>query len=158
MLENGVWSSLNPNQNMEITTNRITQTVAPINNTPSQLFALSEPTSTMSLPTLWRNLKYTREVGIPSGRLAVDFHSRFSKPMLCLIMALLAIPFAVRLRRGGIAIGFGVSIVLGLVYMFLFFAVQGLGYVDRVSAPTAAWFANIVFLVAGLVLLKRTPT
>ncbi len=73
-------------------------------------------------------------------------------------MVWLAIPFAIRLRRGGIAIGFGVSIGIALAYMLLFFAGIGLGHLGKLPPVAAAWLANAVFLAFGMWLFHRTPT
>jgi lipopolysaccharide export LptBFGC system permease protein LptF len=58
-----------------------------------------------------------------------------------------------RLRRGGIAIGFGLSFLLFLVYIGL---VRWPGAGARGSIPPwpAAWLGNIVFGCMGLVLIK----
>ena len=95
---------------------------------------------------------------MPLTRLKVDYYTKCSRPVLPLVMVWLAVPFAARGRRGGFSVGFGVSIALAISYLLLFSACQSLGYAGHITPLMAAWLANFVFLIAGTVLLTRTPT
>jgi len=88
----------------------------------------------------------------------VDYHAKFAQPALLFIMSLLAVPFAMRVRRGGIAVSFGLSIAIGLAYIFLFFVATGLGHIQQLPPAAAAWLPNALFLGAGLYLFRKTPT
>ena len=74
------------------------------------------------------------------------------------MMVGLAIPFAIRLRRGGLAISFGASLAIALTYLVVFSAAIALGHAGHLNPVTAAWFANALFFATGLVLFFRTPT
>ena len=88
----------------------------------------------------------------------VAYHLKFAQPMLCLVMIFLAIPFALRVRRGGVALGFGVSVIIGLAYISLFYICVGLGYISKLPPAAAAWIPTIVFGLLGLELFRRLPT
>jgi lipopolysaccharide export system permease protein len=124
---------------------------------PEVLFDAEEPSAGKTLRALATTIETARERGIPTTGLEVDWHGKLGKPALCFIMVWLAIPFAMRLRRGGLAIGLGVSIATGLAYLSVFAAAQTLGYIGKISPITAAWFANLVFLVFGLGMYIRAP-
>lgn len=158
MLEDGVWAAFNADQEMASTVTRITQRAAPFSETPEQLFALEEPPDTKSAKTLGEDLARAESLGIPTQWQQVEYHAKFAQPALCFIMILIAIPFAVRLRFGGPAIGLGVGIAIGMAYVMLFYFSLGLGYLEVFSPLVAAWLANGVFLVAGVVLMAKTPT
>lgn len=158
LIEDGIWSVFYPERGMEAEHRRITQIAAPIPETPEQLFSLSGSTTTRNALQLRRDIRHAQERGMPIARLAVDFHGKFAKPTLCFVMVWIAIPFAVRLRRGGLAIGVGVGIAVGLAYLILFASAQGLGYIGRLSPITAAWVANVLFMAVGGTLFFRTPT
>lgn len=157
-LEDGVWSVFYPNRGMAVKVSRISQTTAPIRETPEELFAPFEDSATRNLAELKSVMLNASKKGVPTRRLKVDYYSRFSKPVLPLVIIWLAIPFAVRLRRGGLSVGFGISILLGLSYLVLFGASKSLGYSGHLSPFVAAWLANFIFLAAGVVLVSRTPT
>lgn len=158
ILEDGRRFVLHPGDEMRQQVERITQTPAPFDEPPEQLFALEQPASTKDAWELRRDLRHAQRLGLPTARHWVDYHVKFARPALCFIMIWLAIPFAIRLRRGGIAIGFGVSIAIALAYMLVFFACIGLGHLGKLPPVAAAWLANAVFLAAGLWLFHRTPT
>jgi lipopolysaccharide export LptBFGC system permease protein LptF len=133
----------------------IRQEIAPIPYGPDVLFDAEEPSAGKTLAELAGTIKTSRARGIPTAGLEVDWHGKLSKPALCFIMVWLAIPFAMRLRHGGLAIGLGVSIAIGLAYLSVFAAAQTLGYIGHVTPVTAAWVANIAFLALGLGMYAR---
>lgn len=134
---------------------RITRQPAPFSETPDMLFALSEPPETKSVPELYRDLKNAEAMGVPAARGWVAFHMKFSRPALCFVIVWLAIPFALKLRRGGLFISFGASIALGLGYVMLFVVSAGMGSIGLLAPLPAAWIATVVFFAAGLALFHR---
>lgn len=158
ILEDGLWSIFDPNQEWQREGFRITQWPAPMVEPPDQLFALEEPADTKNAAQLLADIRRAEHYGVPTHGPWTEFHAKFAQPALGFIMIWLAIPFAMRLRRGGLAIGFGVSIAIALAYLILFRVTMGLGLVGRLSPPVAAWLANAVFFAIGLVLFRRTPT
>ena len=62
------------------------------------------------------------------------------------------------MRRGGVAIGFGASVAIALVYLTLFGIGVTLGDAGRISPFLAAWLANFFFLATGITLFLKTPT
>lgn len=158
MLEDGRLFTFDPGKEWEQKVERITQAPAPFSETPDELFALQEPTQEKSFAALARDLRHAGALGMSVNPYWVDFHAKFARPALCFVMIWLAIPFAIRLRRGGIMTGFGVSIGIGLAYLMLFYITMGLGHLDKLNPLIAAWFANTVFFVAGMVMFRKTPT
>lgn len=137
------------------TVERITQQPAPFNESPEMLFALSKPPETRSVAVLYRDLQRAKEMGLPAASSWVAFHTKFSRPLMCFVIIWLAIPFALKLRRGGPFISFGASIALGLAYVMLYVVSIGLGTIGLVAPMPAAWFATVVFMAAGVVLFRR---
>jgi len=158
LIEDGVWSVFFPERGMEVITRRITQEKAPITASPESLFALEGHPGTKTIAQLRTDIKHAQALGMPVPRLAVDLHSKFARPLLCVIMVWIAMAFAIQIRRGGFALGLGLGLAIGLSYLIVFSLSQALGYLGRIPPPVAAWFANALFLVIGLVLFSRTPT
>jgi lipopolysaccharide export system permease protein len=158
ILEDGVWCKLYPLQQWEQEVSTIRQIPAPFNETPEELFALEQPPETKTSSNLAHDLRRAEILNMPVQRYWVDYHAKFARPALCFIMIWLAIPFAIQLRRGGFAIGLGLSVAIGLAYMLLFYISMGLGYMEKLPPPAAAWIPNILFFAAGLELFRRTPT
>ncbi|MDX9972009.1 MAG: LptF/LptG family permease [FCB group bacterium] len=158
LLEDGLWDTLQPGGGKRTGHKRITQLAAPIEESPDRLFALESPPETKTTGQLAADVNQARKLGAPTDRAQVDFHTKFSQPVLSFVMVWLAIPFALRLRRGGLAISFGTSIAIALVYLVVFIVCTQLGYIGRIHPFFAAWLANFLFLAGGLVLFWRTPT
>lgn len=158
LIEDGRRFTFDPNQEWEQNVERITQVAAPFSEAPEELFSLEEKSGHKSAQALAVDLRRAERLGMHVNPFWVDYHAKFSRPALSFIMIWLAIPFAMRLRRGGIAIGFGVSAAVTLAYLLLFYVGIGLGYLDKMPPLTAAWMANAVFAALALFLLRRTPT
>jgi len=157
-LEDGRWFVFNTERDWEAEVTRITQRPAPIRESPEALFALDRHPDTKTVGQLATDIRRADRHGIPVRGHWADLHAKFSIPALAFVMIWLAVPFAMRLRRGGLAIGFGVSIAIGLAYLILFRTTMGLGHLERLPPAVAAWSANALFLGVGLVLFRRTPT
>lgn len=158
LMEDGLWSVFNTKQNMAAEHRRITQTHAPFNETPERLFAFTESEQTNTAPELATILTQAREWGVPARRLAIAYHNKFAKPFLAFVMMALAIPFAMRLRRGGVGVGLGIGVAVGLAYLLVYALTQSLGQFGHIPPIAAAWSANLAFLALAAVLFARTPT
>ncbi len=158
LIEDGRRFTFDPTQEWEQSVERITQISAPFTEAPEELFSLEERTGRKSAQALATDLRRAERLGMQVNPYWVDYHAKFSRPALAFIMIWLAISFAMRLRRGGIAIGFGVSAAVTLAYLLLFYVGIGLGYLDKIPPLAAAWMANAVFAVVAWFLFHRTPT
>lgn len=155
IMERGNWGAMYDEGNRS---RRITREIAPFKNRPEQLFAAEVNTSAYSASQL-NKIRLEHPPTNRTGRtLAVDYHLKYASPMLSFVMIWLAIPFAVRLERGSLALGITLSIVIGLAYLLTFLATTSLGYNGVIGPITAAWMANGLFLFLGAVLCYRTPT
>lgn len=157
MLEDGRWFTLDAAQTSAQGA-RIRLRAAPFTEPPETLFALEGPTVSKTIGQLERDIAYAAERRAPTAKLRVDYHARFAQPALSFVTIWLAIPFALRLRRGGLAVSFGISITLAITYLLVYSITMSLGHAGRLSPPLAAWLANGVFFLVGLVLFVRTRT
>jgi LPS export ABC transporter permease LptF/LPS export ABC transporter permease LptG len=83
----------------------------------------------------------------------VEWNYRLALPVATLVLALVGIPLGLSTRKGGKAVGLMLTILLVFVYYILMafglnFAKQG-----RVSPVIGLWLANVLFGVAGILLL-----
>lgn len=95
--------------------------------------------------------------GRPTFKYETERHLKVAFPLVNLMVVLLAGPLATRLRKGGIAIGFGLSFLLFVTYVGLVRFGQILGHNGEIPPWPAAWLGNIVFGLAGAWFLLRTP-
>ncbi len=158
LLEDGYWHVFNAERGFERQTKVIRQQPAPFSSSPAELFALEQSPDTKNVLQLAGDIRRAEARGVPTAHQRVDLHAKFAQPALAFVMIWLAIPFALRVRRGGLAIGFGVSIAIALSYLMLFRLSMGLGYIGHLSPMVAAWLANGAFLITGMVLFRRTAS
>ncbi len=109
----------------------------------------------MSRRDLHDYIRRIREGGARVQQQLVDYHLRGAFPLANLVMVLLGSCLSLRIRRGTLALGVGVSIFLGFAYYGFLRVGQALGYTGHLDPLLSAWLGNIVFGVAGGVLFWR---
>lgn len=159
MLEDGCWQVFSPNfAERSKEPEWFSQRPAPFTETPDDLFAMDEDPNTKTAIELRDTLQRAAMRNAPTASLWVDYYSKFSQPAVSFVMLGLAVPFALRMRKGGLAMSFGMSIAIALGYLVVYGVGVSLGHVDRLSPFMAAWLANGLFLAAGAILWWKTPT
>ena len=104
---------------------------------------------------------YIRELqqsGFDTKRLSVALWHKLSYPLIAVVMAVLAIPFALSMGRRGSITGVAVAIAVSLSYIVIDNLFGAMGYVNYLPASMSAWSADVLFGLAGGYLLLRTPT
>lgn len=97
-------------------------------------------------------------MGLKTERLRVELLSKLSFPLVSLVMALLAIPFAFTMGRRGTLFGVGLSIIIALVYWGLIGFLKNLGYIGVLPVGFAAWGPLLLFASLSLYLTSRLRT
>ena len=120
---------------------------------------LQNAPDTMSFLELRAYVARLRDGGHRVTRYLVQLYSKLSFPLVHLIMALVAIPFAlVSPRTGGRAMGIGVAIVIAVGYWVVHSVALAFAQADLLPAALAAWTANIVFAGIGTALFLSART
>jgi lipopolysaccharide export LptBFGC system permease protein LptF len=88
-------------------------------------------------------------------KLYTKLHGRFAGPCACLVVVLVAIPFAAAPGRRNVFVSVAASISIFFIYFFLQQTGLTLGESGRVAAWVAAWMPNIFFAAIGLVMMAR---
>jgi lipopolysaccharide export system permease protein len=109
----------------------------------------------MSRKDLREYIARIREGGAAVQRYVVDYHLRAAFPLANLIMALLGTCLSLRIVRGTLALGFGISISLGFAYYGVLRVGQALGYTGQVPPLLGAWLGNLIFGALGGLLFWR---
>jgi LPS export ABC transporter permease LptG/LPS export ABC transporter permease LptF len=112
----------------------------------------------MNFGQLDRYIGDLRQSGFDTMRLRVQLWQKLAYPLVAIIMAVLAIPFALSMGRRGSLTGIAVAIGVALTYFVINGLFSALGNVDYLPAALAAWSSDILFGLVGSYLLLRTPT
>ena len=96
--------------------------------------------------------------GFDTTRLRVALWHKLAYPLIAVVMAVLAIPFALSMGRRGSLTAIAVAIGVGLAYFVVRGTFEAMGNVNYLPAALAAWSSDILFALVGGYLLLRTPT
>jgi LPS export ABC transporter permease LptG/LPS export ABC transporter permease LptF len=118
----------------------------------SHLTRLNTRNESIALPQLWR-LAHTP--GPAARAYQIELNNRFAFPTACLVLMLVGVPLGLASKRGGKGAGFVVT--LGLVFIYYFLSSVGIALARQGKLPPSlgVWGANILFALAGLVLLQQ---
>jgi lipopolysaccharide export LptBFGC system permease protein LptF len=113
----------------------------------------------MSFADLETYIDHLRQSGtVETTRLSVQLQRKIAEPVITLVMAILAVPFAVSMgKRGGLA-GIATAIGFAIVYYVVALIFSSMGNVSTLPPLLAAWSPDLLFGIAGAYLLLRTPT
>ncbi len=129
-----------------------------IGEPPSFFVREIKPPDEMSIGELNNYIKEMESDGFRTDRLKVELETKGSFPMAAFIMAFLAIPIGLILGTKGTTIGIGLSLALAGIYWSFLGVFKSLGEAMILSPTLAAWTANIIFLLIGLILFTFVRT
>ncbi len=112
----------------------------------------------MNFGQLDRYIHDLRQSGFDTKRLSVALWHKLAYPLIAVVMAVLAIPFALSMGRRGSLTGIAVAIAVALAYWVVYGLFEAMGGVNYLPAALAAWSSDILFGLVGGYLLLRTPT
>ena len=145
----------------ESTTSYQTFTVATfpeIHEQPSYFKKVDLQSEQMSYTELSKYIKDLKESGFDTIRLRVQLNHKLAYPLMTLVLAILAIPFALIAGKRGSIAGIGTAIGVAICYWVIAGIFENLGDVNSLPAILAAWSPDLLFAFAGTYLLLRTPT
>jgi len=87
--------------------------------------------------------------------LYTQLHSRLAAPWKCLVVVLIALPFAAAAGRRNVFVGVASSILIGFSYFLLLQIGLAAGTAGYLPAWLAGWFPNIFFTLTGLWLTAK---
>ncbi len=112
----------------------------------------------MNFGQLDHYIRDLQQSGFDTKRLSVALWHKLSYPLIAVVMAVLAIPFALSMGRRGSMAGLAVAIAVALAYFVVDNLFGAMGNVNYLPPSMAAWSADVLFALVGGYLLLRTPT
>ncbi len=109
------------------------------------------PAPAMTLPQL---VRYARDPRYRRDGL-VELNYRLALPLASLALAWVAIPLGLFTRKGGKAVGVMLAILLVFVYYVIMALGLGFAKQGRVNPELGLWAANVIFILAGTVMIAR---
>jgi LPS export ABC transporter permease LptG len=129
-----------------------------IHEEPSYFKKESKQSQEMNFGQLQRYIWDLQQSGFDTTHLRVQLYHKLAYPLVTLVMAVLAIPFALSMGRRGSLTGIAWAIGIALTYFVVGAFFDAMGDVNYLPSALAAWSPDILFGLTGGYLLLRTPT
>jgi LPS export ABC transporter permease LptF/LPS export ABC transporter permease LptG len=120
--------------------------------TPGYFNSEIRPPDQMGYRELQQYIDEMSESGQPEPELVVSLDEKIAYPVISLVMALVALPFAFRLGRQGALYGIGLSVILGFVFMAIYAFFTKIGEAGALPALVAVWSPNTIFGILSVYL------
>ena len=114
--------------------------------------------SEMSYDELRRYINDLKQSGFDVVRLRVQLQKKFAFPLMTFVMAVLAVPFALRGGRRGALAGVAMAVGIAVLYWVGMGFFEAMGNANQLPAALAAWSPDLLFGLAGGYLLLKVPT
>jgi lipopolysaccharide export system permease protein len=125
---------------------------------PAELLIEPKAPDEMRYAELGRYIESLRRSGNEVDKIVVEQALKLALPATCLVIAIFGAPLAVTSPRAGTAVGIAVALGTTVVFLMMAQIAKAVGAGGVVNPHIAAWTPNVLFLFAGLVLLKRVQT
>lgn len=106
------------------------------------------------LPELWSKLQ-SAQTAQERRLLSVELHKRFALPLAPLVFALVGVPLGIRSQRSGKGGGFATALAIFMAYYICATFAETLALESAFPIVATLWAPNLLFLSAGLLLLRQ---
>jgi LPS export ABC transporter permease LptG/LPS export ABC transporter permease LptF len=147
-------------QGANLTGFREFQTVsfAEVHEEPPYFKKEKQQSQEMNFGQLKRYIADLQQSGFDTMRLRVQLYDKLAYPLVTIVMAVLAIPFAVSTGKRGSLTAVAAAVGIGLGYWVVAGLFDAMGNANYLPSAIAAWSPDILFGLIGGYLLLRTPT
>jgi LPS export ABC transporter permease LptG len=133
-------------------------TFAAISEPPSYFQKEVRQSSEMSYEELRRYIHDLQQSGFDVVRLRVQLQKKFAFPIIALVMAVLAVPFALSGGKRGAVAGVATAVGIALVYSVTSEMFEAMGNISQLPPAMAAWSPDLIFALLGGYLILKVPT
>ena len=125
---------------------------------PEELFITAAEAPQLNNNQLGTYLRKQRNRGVGNIQGFEDeFYKRFSMPLAAFIMTLIGVSLSSRKVRGGMGLHLGVGLALSSIYILFTTMSTSFSVGGSMSAFTAVWLPNVLFLGIGIYLYNTAP-
>jgi lipopolysaccharide export system permease protein len=153
LLINCIYRKFNPNG--ESIEKRDTFNIGKLNFKPIDIKRKQMKPDEMNLDEMKEFIQDQIRSGNDPARWLTDYHSKISFPFSNLIVVLFGVALASQKKRAGLAMEFGLSLLIAFLYFIFIKIGASLGYARILHPFISAWLANIVFLVVGIITILK---
>ncbi len=129
-----------------------------LTETPDDLLVEPKKPEEMTYAELGRYVEALERSGGDGRKLRVVRELKIAVPVTCVIIALFAAPLVISTPRATGAIGIAIALATTMLFLLFVQLSQAVGAGGLLPPVYAAWTPNLLFGIAGLVMLRRAPT
>jgi len=132
-----------------------------ISDSPQELLVESKDPEEMGYEDLVRYITDRERLGADTRQEQVDLHMKIAYPFanfVILIFGIALVGSASHAGRQSATVGFGLALFLTIIFWGFLRVGQGIGYGGALPPVVAAWLADGIFGLVGIVLLARART
>lgn len=118
----------------------------------------SRQSQEMSFGELNNYIHDLQQSGFDTMRLRVQLNHKLAYPLVTLVMAIFAVPFALTMGKRGSLAGFATAIGMAIAYQVVASIFDAMGNVNALPPVIAAWSPDLLFGMAGGYLLLKAQT
>lgn len=126
-----------------------------LNFLPDELLSKQQKLEEMNLTELKDLLSTQVRAGNETTRTLIEYYSRFSFGMASFVVVLFGLPLSANKRKGGLALQFGINILITFIYLAFMQISQAFGKNGALDPVLTAWLANLIFLAAAVINFLR---
>ena len=157
MLGDGVYRQIGPAN--QVTVDAFAERLVSMPEQINDLIQVQKAPETMSFLELRGYITRLAETGHQVNKYLVQLDSKLSFPLIHVIMALVAIPFALASPRGGgRGVGIAVAILISVGYWVVNSVAIAFAKAELLPPMLGAWTANTIFAGLGAALFLRVRT
>jgi LPS export ABC transporter permease LptG len=112
----------------------------------------------MNYEELKKYIHDLQQSGFDVVRLKVQLQKKFAFPLITLVMAILAVPFALSAARRGAITGVATAVAIAVIYWTVSGLAESMGNVSQLPPGLAAWAPDLFFGLIGGYLILKVPT
>lgn len=120
---------------------------------PESLVDLDRKPEEMTYFELKSFIDKINDLGTNPRKWLVDLYSKVAYPFASFIIVLFGAPMASQKRRSGYTVGFALALMISFAYFGFIQSGKALGYSGTLDPILAAWIANIIFGIGGLLVM-----
>jgi LPS export ABC transporter permease LptG len=133
-------------------------TFAELNEEPNYFKKEVRQSQEMSYEELRNYIRDLQQSGFDVVRLKVALQKKLAFPLITLVMAVLAVPFALSMGRKGALSGVATALIIALVYWVTSNLFEAMGNVSQLPPLIAAWAPDVIFGLTGGYMILKTPS
>ncbi len=136
-------------------TMRFGSQILPIRQAPDKIVKEQKHLDEMTIRELRYQIQALELQHVDTNRVKSELYQRYTIPFASLVFALIAVPLGLQPNRTSSSIGFGLSVVIILVYYTVMTISTTLGKGGSIPPVVGAWMPNVLGTMIGVYLMHK---